>query len=163
MAGNSTAKRSAWKAVPLYHPFLLLIVGPVPALGLAVWNAYHLRSPGLRVQMLIALGFALFVSVLSAYAVTPAAFQLSIWTGLPVDIAKGLVRTALIFVAGLAIVSLTMRQLVAYKMRLFSGPVPTESLRLVLTFLVIAAILSVIAHRADLPLVSRALFWVTPG
>lgn len=163
MAISSTAKRSAWMAVPLYHPFFLLMVGPAPALGLALWNAFHLRAPGRWMQGGIALAFVTFVSALLVYAAIPAAIQLAAWTGLPVEVAGGLVKTVLIFVTGMAVTSLTLRQMDAYKTRLFKGPVPTEKLRLMLTFMIIAFIFAVMAHRAEMPMVQQALVWRTFG
>ena len=157
------ARRSAWGAVSLYQPFLLLIVGPVPALGLSVWNAFQLRAPGRWMQAGIASGFVAIIASLTVFAGLPAARLLAAWTGLPVEIAGSLIKTLLIFMTGLVIVSLTLRQLEAYKTRLFQGPVPTEKLRLMATFLAVSFLLGMIFATADLPVMQHAFVWTALG
>ena len=156
-------KRSAWGAVSLYQPFLLLIVGPVPALGLSVWNAFHLRAPGRWVQAGIAVGCAALVASLTVFAGLPAAQLLADWTGLPLEIAGSLIKTLLIFMTGLVIASLTLRQLDAYKKRLFHGPVPSEKLRLMGTVVAVSLLLGIVFASSDLPVLQQAFMWRAMG
>jgi hypothetical protein len=157
------ARRPAWTAVPLYQPFFLLIIGPLPALGLALWNSFQLRAPDRWVQVIVVLVCAAFASGLIVYAGVPAANQLSDWTGLPIEISGGLVKTLIIFMTGLVIASLTLRQLESYRARLFHGPVPTDRLHLMIMFSIFASIFAVAAHRADLPLIQQSFIWRSLG
>lgn len=139
-----------WTPTAIYQPFGALIVGPLPGLGLAVWNSFHLRLGRRWYHFGLALLAAIAAGAVHLWALPPLAAWLAAETGLPDFAAFHALLLVVFLLSAMVLSRITLDQLEAYKDRIFNGPIPTPRWALLSMWCVVALVYAGIAGQSEI-------------